>query len=171
MVMGQIRQEAEIVVVGGGPGGYVAALRAADLGKEVVLVDERPALGGVCLHEGCIPSKALIHAVETVHAARDGAAFGLDFDGLRIDLDRLRAFKEGRGDPSVLGDRRPPRPKGRGANPGEGPASNRRRSSPSPEPRSRRWSSATPSWPRAPDPFPFPRPEIFPSGDRRRPWH
>lgn len=94
MVMGQIRQEAEVVIVGGGPGGYVAALRAADLGKEVVLVDERRRLGGVCLHEGCIPSKALINAVETAAMAREARAFGLHIDGLRFDLLELRAFKD-----------------------------------------------------------------------------
>ena len=68
MVMGSLRQEAEVVVVGGGPGGYVAAIRAADLGKEVLLVDERERLGGVCLLEGCIPSKTLIHAVALASA-------------------------------------------------------------------------------------------------------
>ena len=64
MVMGQFNAETELAIIGGGPGGYVAALRAADLGKEVILIEEREELGGVCLTEGCIPSKTLINAVE-----------------------------------------------------------------------------------------------------------
>jgi dihydrolipoamide dehydrogenase len=59
-----------VAIIGGGPGGYVAALRAADLGKEVTLIEERDELGGVCLLEGCIPSKALINAVEVIESAR-----------------------------------------------------------------------------------------------------
>ncbi|RMG44369.1 MAG: dihydrolipoyl dehydrogenase [Acidobacteria bacterium] len=91
MVMGSLKQETELVVVGGGPGGYVAALRAADLGKEVLLVEEREAIGGVCLLEGCIPSKALIHVVEAARTAEDAGALGLRTEGASFDLDRLRA--------------------------------------------------------------------------------
>ncbi len=94
MVMGSIRQETDVVVIGGGPGGYVAALRAADLGKEVVLIEERPALGGVCLIEGCIPSKTLIHATEVIDAARHAESFGVRFGEPEIDLDGLRKNKE-----------------------------------------------------------------------------
>ena len=71
MVMGSLKQETEVAVIGGGPGGYVAAIRAADLGKEVLLIEERDRLGGVCLLEGCIPSKTLINAVELVNSARE----------------------------------------------------------------------------------------------------
>jgi dihydrolipoamide dehydrogenase len=92
MVMGSLKQETQVVVVGAGPGGYVAALHAANLGLEVVLVEERPALGGVCLLEGCIPSKTLIHAVELIDSVRHGEAMGLSFGDPRIDLDRLRAY-------------------------------------------------------------------------------
>ncbi len=99
MVMGSPAQETEVVVVGAGPGGYVAAIRAADLGKEVVLVEERENLGGVCLLEGCIPSKTLIHAVEVIHAAEDAKKMGLTFDRPRIDVDGLRRWTN-----SVLGD-------------------------------------------------------------------
>lgn len=94
MVMGSLRQEARVVVVGAGPGGYVAALRAADLGLDVVLVDERERPGGTCLLEGCIPSKALIHAVGVARAAREGRPFGLEVEGVRFDLERLRAWKD-----------------------------------------------------------------------------
>ncbi|MBU0549907.1 dihydrolipoyl dehydrogenase [Myxococcota bacterium] len=95
MVMGSLRQEAELVVVGSGPGGYVAALRAADLGREVVLIEAREALGGVCLLEGCIPSKTLIHAAEIVEGAKAAEALGLRFAAPEIDLERLRRWTDG----------------------------------------------------------------------------
>lgn len=92
MVMGSLRQEAEVAVIGGGPGGYVAAIRAADLGKEVVLIDERDRLGGVCLIEGCIPSKVLINAVEVIQTARESEKLGIFFKDVRVDLDKLRTW-------------------------------------------------------------------------------
>ncbi len=92
MVMGSLRQETEVAVVGAGPGGYVAALRLADLGKEVLLIEERPRPGGTCLLEGCIPSKALIHAVELREAARHARQIGLTFGEASVDLDKLRAW-------------------------------------------------------------------------------
>jgi dihydrolipoamide dehydrogenase len=92
--MGSLRQEAEVAVIGAGPGGYVAALRAADLGKEVVLIEERPKLGGVCLIEGCIPSKALINAVELVNSAHDARKFGINFGDATFDLDALRQWTQ-----------------------------------------------------------------------------
>lgn len=94
MVMGSINQETEIAIIGGGPGGYVAAIRAADLGKEVVLIEERERLGGVCLLEGCIPSKALITAVEIVNSARDAKKMGLTFKDLTVDPEGLRKWTE-----------------------------------------------------------------------------
>lgn len=93
--MQQGTQQTNVVVVGGGPGGYVAAIRAADLGHETVLVEQRDRLGGVCLLEGCIPSKALITAVEVVDRAREAERMGITFKDVRIDLNGLRSFTEG----------------------------------------------------------------------------
>jgi dihydrolipoamide dehydrogenase len=87
--------EAEVLVLGSGPGGYTAAFRAADLGKKVVLVERYPALGGVCLNVGCIPSKALLHAAKVIAEARDMDAHGISFGEPRIDLDKLRSWKDG----------------------------------------------------------------------------
>src|SRR5919199_2759723 len=85
---------AEVLVLGAGPGGYTAAFRAADLGKQVVLVDRWPALGGVCLNVGCIPSKALLHAAKVIAETKEMAAHGLTFGDPAIDLDKLRAWKD-----------------------------------------------------------------------------
>lgn len=95
MVMGSLREETEVVVIGSGPGGYVAALRLADLGKNVLLVESRERPGGTCLLEGCIPSKALIHTVEIKETAQRAAEFGLSFDNVRIDPAKLRAWTDG----------------------------------------------------------------------------
>jgi dihydrolipoamide dehydrogenase len=95
MVMGSLRQETEVAIIGAGPGGYVAALRAADLGKEVLLIEERERPGGVCLLEGCIPSKSLIHAVELVQTAREAHRMGLTFKDLEVDPAALRRWTDG----------------------------------------------------------------------------
>ncbi|MFZ4704093.1 MAG: FAD-dependent oxidoreductase, partial [Candidatus Methylumidiphilus sp.] len=87
---------AEILVLGGGPGGYTAAFRAADLGKKVVLVERYPVLGGVCLNVGCIPSKALLHLAHVIHSAEEVAAFGVSFGHPEIDLDKIRDWKNNR---------------------------------------------------------------------------
>ena len=86
---------AEVLVLGAGPGGYTAAFRAADLGQQVVLVDQRPTLGGVCLNVGCIPSKALLHAARVIAETREMAAHGLRFGDPDIDVDALRGWKDG----------------------------------------------------------------------------
>ena len=88
-------QTAEVLVLGGGPGGYTAAFRAADLGKRVVLVDREPALGGVCLNVGCIPSKALLHAAKVIAETKEMSENGIAFGAPAIDLDKLRAWKQG----------------------------------------------------------------------------
>lgn len=86
---------AQLVVLGGGPGGYPAAFEAADHGLQVVLVDQDPQPGGVCLNRGCIPSKALLHVAKLIHEAHEAAAWGLTYSAPQIDLDKLRSFKEG----------------------------------------------------------------------------
>jgi dihydrolipoamide dehydrogenase len=86
---------AELVVLGGGPGGYTAAFRAADLGRQVVLVERYAVLGGVCLNVGCIPSKALLHVADVVNGARHLADAGVEFGAPKIDLAKLRAHKQG----------------------------------------------------------------------------
>lgn len=95
MVMGSLREETQVVVIGSGPGGYVAALRLADLGKDVLLVEKRDRPGGTCLLEGCIPSKALINAVEIKEAALDAEQFGMKFTGMEVDPVRLREWTDG----------------------------------------------------------------------------
>jgi dihydrolipoamide dehydrogenase len=83
----------QLVVVGGGPGGYAAAFLAADLGLSTALVDPEPNPGGVCVYRGCIPSKALLHVAKLVEEARHAKAWGVDFGDPRIDLAKLRDFK------------------------------------------------------------------------------
>ena len=85
--------EAEVVVLGAGPGGYTAAFRAADLGLRTVLVERYPTLGGVCLNVGCIPSKALLHTAWVIDAAQAMAAHGIEFGAPSIDLPKLAGWK------------------------------------------------------------------------------
>lgn len=85
-------RDAQLLVIGGGPGGYPAALHAADHGIRAVLVDEDPKLGGVCLNRGCIPSKALLHVAKLVREAHAAADWGLTFAEPKIDLEKLRNF-------------------------------------------------------------------------------
>lgn len=88
----------QVVVLGAGPGGYSAAFRAADLGLDVVLVESRKTLGGVCLNVGCIPSKALLHVAKVIDDAKDMASHGVSFGAPEIDLDKVRSWKD-----SVIG--------------------------------------------------------------------
>lgn len=84
----------DVVVLGGGPGGYTAAFRAADLGLRVALVEKRDRLGGVCLNVGCIPSKTLLHAAAVIEEAAEIQEFGVSFDAPKINIDGLRDKKE-----------------------------------------------------------------------------
>jgi dihydrolipoamide dehydrogenase len=86
--------ECDVLVLGAGPGGYSAAFRAADLGLKTVLVERYPTLGGVCLNVGCIPSKALLHTAAIMDGARALAAHGIAFGEPKLDLGKLRAFKD-----------------------------------------------------------------------------
>src|SRR5712671_4135703 len=86
--------KSEIVVVGAGPGGYAAAFYAADRGKKVILVERDKRLGGVCLNRGCIPSKALLHATETISSARESENRGIKFAAPSVDVAKLRSWKE-----------------------------------------------------------------------------
>ncbi|PPK73323.1 dihydrolipoamide dehydrogenase [Methylobacter tundripaludum] len=85
---------AEVLVLGGGPGGYTAAFRAADLGKQVVLIERYPALGGVCLNVGCIPSKALLHVAQVIHEVDEFEQHGLSYGKPSFDIDKIRSWKE-----------------------------------------------------------------------------
>ncbi len=85
---------AEVVVLGAGPGGYTAAFRAADLGKQVVLIEKHASLGGVCLNVGCIPSKALLHVAKVITEAEEVGHHGVTFGKPKIDINGVRAWKE-----------------------------------------------------------------------------
>ncbi|MCW8847480.1 MAG: FAD-dependent oxidoreductase, partial [Sedimenticola sp.] len=91
---GAVDIQAEVVVLGAGPGGYTAAFRAADLGKKVVLIEKHASLGGVCLNVGCIPSKALLHSAAVINEAAEIEHMGISFGKPKIDLDKLRAGKD-----------------------------------------------------------------------------
>jgi dihydrolipoamide dehydrogenase len=92
---GKVDSRFDLLVLGAGPGGYSAAFRAADLGLNVVLVERYSTLGGVCLNVGCIPSKALLHTAAVLEEAQALADHGISFGKPKIDLDKLRAFKDG----------------------------------------------------------------------------
>ena len=85
----------KVAVIGGGPGGYAAAFLGADLGLDVTLIDNEKNPGGVCLYRGCIPSKALLHIAAQINEAKHAANWGVEFAEPKIDLAKLRAFKEG----------------------------------------------------------------------------
>ncbi|HJV55089.1 MAG TPA: NAD(P)/FAD-dependent oxidoreductase, partial [Methylomirabilota bacterium] len=96
MVMGDMVDEVDVAVIGGGPGGYSAAFRAAELGLETVVIDAGARLGGACLFEGCIPSKALLHVAAVLSEAERAKEWGVDFGEPRISLDPLRKWKQER---------------------------------------------------------------------------
>src|ERR1700722_13504238 len=86
--------QSDLVILGAGSGGYAAALRAAELGKSVVLI-EKDKVGGTCLHRGCIPTKALLHAGEVADSARESEQFGVRASFESIDMLALNAYKDG----------------------------------------------------------------------------
>src|SRR5262247_3692114 len=92
--MGDRVVEVDVAVVGGGPGGYSAAFRCAELGIETVVVDAAKRLGGACLFEGCIPSKALLHVAAVMHEVERAREIGVDYGEPKIALDPLRAWKD-----------------------------------------------------------------------------
>lgn len=94
MVVGDASIEIDTLVIGAGPGGYVAAIRAAQLGQKVIIVDKSE-LGGVCLNRGCIPSKALISAAHQFEAAQHGEVFGVTAENVKVDWSKTQAFKNG----------------------------------------------------------------------------
>jgi len=92
---GDVDIQAELVVLGSGPGGYTAAFRAADLGKKVLMIEKEEVLGGVCLNVGCIPSKALLHVAEVMTEIPEFEELGVTFNKPKIDTNKLRAHKDG----------------------------------------------------------------------------
>lgn len=95
MVVGEIQEGVDVIVIGAGPGGYVAAIRAAQLGREVYLIDSMDRLGGVCLNCGCIPSKALIHVANVFSGLDSAKDYGISVQGKALDFKKLQEWKEG----------------------------------------------------------------------------
>lgn len=95
MVVGELTEEVDLLVIGAGPGGYVAAAHAADLGLDTAIIESAEVPGGVCLREGCIPSKALLHVGHIVENAQHAAAFGVAFSAPSFDIEKLRTWKAG----------------------------------------------------------------------------
>jgi len=94
MVMGEATIETQVAVIGGGPGGYAAAFRAADLGLEVTLIDVEERLGGVCLFRGCIPSKTLLHLTNLIYDANHSSPMGVHFAPPRVELEGVRTWRD-----------------------------------------------------------------------------
>ena len=95
MVVGSVSRGCQVVVIGAGPGGYVAAIRAAQLGKDVILVEQDERLGGICLNVGCIPSKAMIHASDLAEEMRTAAYLGITVEDVSVDLSKMVKWKDG----------------------------------------------------------------------------
>lgn len=93
--MAESASSLDVVVIGGGPGGYVAAIRAAQVGLKTAMIEKDPLPGGTCLHWGCIPTKAMLHTAEVLETARHGEKFGVRTEAPTLDLDRMHAYKGG----------------------------------------------------------------------------
>ena len=91
---GEADRHADVLVLGSGPGGYTAAFRAADLGRQVIMIERHQRIGGVCLNVGCIPSKALLHTAAVINEAEEMAAHGVSFGKPQIDIEKIAAWKE-----------------------------------------------------------------------------
>ncbi|MDF2939150.1 MAG: dihydrolipoyl dehydrogenase, partial [Paenibacillaceae bacterium] len=94
MVVGEFTTDIDVLVIGAGPGGYVAAIRAAQLGRKVTIVDKAE-VGGVCLNRGCIPSKALISAAHHLEAVQHGDTMGIKAEGVSVDFGKVQEWKGG----------------------------------------------------------------------------
>ncbi|AMA72290.1 MULTISPECIES: dihydrolipoyl dehydrogenase [Aneurinibacillus] len=94
MVVGEFTTELDVLVIGAGPGGYVAAIRAAQLGKKVAIVDKAE-VGGVCLNRGCIPSKSLISAAKQYEQAKEASNIGINVEGVSVDMKKVQEWKQG----------------------------------------------------------------------------
>src|SRR5512133_1375866 len=94
MVVGELTQETDLLVIGGGPGGYAAAFRAADLGLDVAMIDESGGPGGVCLFRGCIPSKTLLYLTELLYDANRADEKGVCFGEPLLDLEKIRSWRD-----------------------------------------------------------------------------
>lgn len=94
MVMGDMEMSTDLLIIGGGPGGYGAAFRAADLGLDVIMVDPTPRPGGNCLHKGCIPSKTFLHLAELILDAGSAGKMGITFSEPKLDISAMRAWKD-----------------------------------------------------------------------------
>ena len=88
------QDKTEVVIIGAGPGGYAAAFHAADLGREVTLIDPKENPGGVCLYHGCIPTKALLHVASVKEDALHAKEWGMDFKSVSIDMKKVREWKQ-----------------------------------------------------------------------------
>src|SRR6516225_12276095 len=83
----------DLIVIGSGPGGYIAAARAGALGLKTAIVERDPALGGTCLHRGCIPSKALLHAADTYYELKEAPKIGISVEGVKVEWEKIQKYK------------------------------------------------------------------------------
>lgn len=95
MVVGELTVETDVVIIGGGPGGYVAAIRAAQLGKDVIVIEKTKKLGGTCLNVGCIPTKALITSSSHFHTLKNLEMMGIKVDNFSVDINKMNKWKDG----------------------------------------------------------------------------
>jgi dihydrolipoamide dehydrogenase len=95
MVVGELSVEVDVAVIGSGPGGYVAAIRAAQLGKDVIIIEQEKKVGGICLNTGCIPTKALITSSDYFNALKDLEMMGISAENIKVDISKMNGWKQG----------------------------------------------------------------------------